>query len=56
MEKEVKVFCKAGFSCEFKYFKHNKTRRKHRYFILCRFDGACNQQTFVPVVEERKEE
>jgi len=55
MKKEVKVFCKASFPCQFKRFKRN-TSRKHRYFVLCKWQGTCNQQTFVPVVEERKEE
>ena len=51
-----KVFCKAKFPCEFKRFKRTNASRKKRYFVLCRFDDACNQQTFARVVEERKEE
>jgi len=48
-----KIYCKAGFGCEFKRLKRNNTHYKHRYFVLCEFDGACNQQTFERVVIER---
>ena len=49
-----KVFCKAKFPCEFKYFKRNQTYYKKRYFVLCKFDGTCNQQTFERVVKEKE--
>jgi hypothetical protein len=56
--KKVKVYCKAKFPCEFKRLKRtNQTKkRRRRYFVLCDFNGTCNQQTFERVVEERKEE
>jgi len=49
-----KVFCKASFPCQFKRFKRN-TSRKHRYFLICKFDGACSQQSYTPVVKDREE-
>jgi len=52
------IYCKAGFSCEFKRLEHTKKKanQKRCYFVLCEFDGACNQQIFERVVKERKEE
>ena len=54
--RKSKIYCKAGFRCEFKRSKHSSIRRKHRYFVLCKFEGACNQQANTEIIVKQQEE
>jgi len=49
------VYCKAEFPCEFKRLKRVKNRktqkRQRRYYVICVWEGTCNQQTLTPIIK-----
>jgi len=54
----IKNYCKAGFPCQFKRLRRTKQKgnQKHWYFVVCKFEGTCNQQTCMVVKEKLREE